>query len=759
MNRAAGSLLLAVVIGAGLATGLARFPDPWSVALAITAGALVTRRAAHVALATAAVLAITAGAVLRQDGARSCAATLPLGEHSYLVRTVDPGAGSGRVAFLDGACRGTVAARWPGSVRIGADRHVAIVARWLPRRGLLGRPDGLLLVYTVGRIGGTPGLVGRSRTAVAATTARLFGDQAALVDALLAGRRGGLDRTLRNRFAAAGMVHLLAISGFHIALLAGWLLLLLRTLGVPARRAEPLVALAVLGYAAWLGWPAPATRAAALLATAVICRRRQRAVRPDGLLGTSALVVMLVDPWSITELGAWLSFAAVAGVIWSVRRLRRVVEHPSPWQEPLAASLGATLATAPIAALMIGRVALIGPLVNLVAIPLVAITVPALLLAVAVATIAPVTAAAFAASGGVLLSALDRLATVASRLPGAAGDATPGWRAALPWLLLAVVAWWATRERTSRQELLRRLGWGAAALLWWPLVASHPSRAPAADRLALHFLDVGQGDAAAIRTPGGHWLVIDAGPADQRFDAGARVVVPYLERAGVRRIAMLAISHAHRDHVGGAAAVARRWPVDLAIGPGEPFDEPHYLDWLGTLAARRVRWHPVGAGDHWELDGVSFRVLHPDTGWSGWGRDLNDDSVVLEVRYGAFRALLSGDAGVRAESLYATGLGRVELLKVGHHGSRGSSGALLLAATAPVAAVVSSGRNNYGHPSPEALARLRAAGTRVWRTDHEGAVTVETDGITFTVRGGRTSATRDARDPTDEAMPCCPRPR
>ena len=141
------------------------------------------------------------------------------------------------------------------------------------------------------------------------------------------------------------------------------------------------------------------------------------------------------------------------------------------------------------------------------------------------------------------------------------------------------------------------------------------------------------------------------------------------------------------------------------------------------------------AGDSLVIDGVVLRVLHPDTTWVHWREDLNDDSAVLLVRAGTFEALLAGDLGVKAESLLAGRVGRVDLLKVGHHGSAGSSGAGWLAELRPRAAVISVGRNRYGHPAPSALGRLAFQGVDVWRTDREGTVSVQVGDSVMSLRG------------------------
>ncbi|HEX5632102.1 MAG TPA: ComEC/Rec2 family competence protein, partial [Gemmatimonadales bacterium] len=294
--------------------------------------------------------------------------------------------------------------------------------------------------------------------------------------------------------------------------------------------------------------------------------------------------------------------------------------------------------------------------------------------------------------------------------------------------------------------------WGVAAALWGvlllPLLRPSLGRGPG---LTLHFLDVGQGDAAVVVTPGGRAVVVDAGPRDERYDAGRRVVVPFLERAGIRRVEALVVSHGHADHVGGAPSLLARIPVTAAVEPAAPATEEAYLAFLDVLGRSDGQWVPARPGLEFTLDSVRFRVLHPDPAWPGWGLDVNDDSVILLVEYGAFRALFAGDAGEAAERVLRGRIGPVQVLKVGHHGSRTSSSVPWLRELAPRLAVVSVGTNRYGHPAPDVLDRLGAHRAVVWRTDQEGTISVRTDGRRVIAAGRRGSLSFDVTE--GEAAP------
>jgi competence protein ComEC len=224
------------------------------------------------------------------------------------------------------------------------------------------------------------------------------------------------------------------------------------------------------------------------------------------------------------------------------------------------------------------------------------------------------------------------------------------------------------------------------------------------------------------------------------------VVVPFLARQGARELDVVIVSHAHADHLGGVPSVLDRFEAAVVLEPGERVADPLYYGFLDALAADGTRWHAARRDERFVLDGVSFTVLHPDRAWHGWGEDVNEDSLVLLVEYGAFQALFAGDAGFPAEAEMRSRAPAVDLLKVGHHGSRGSTGDEWLDSLRPRAAVISVGRNKYGHPSPPTLHRLRRHRVDVWRTDQDGTVTVITDGTRMTMRSDGRSATYDVRD-------------
>lgn len=535
-----------------------------------------------------------------------------------------------------------------------------------------------------------------------------------------------------------------------MAILAAALVALLRLGGVSPARARLLVLPAVAAYLWLLGLPPPALRAVSLLMVWELARWRQRPPLRSAVLAATALGVAVFDPFAVAEVGPWLSFAGAWGAAEGARWWA-ALPWPERWREHrlfgagelAAVSLGATLSTAPISAFTFGTVATAAVVTNLLAIPIVAVAVPALALALVLALAGVGVAGVVAASAGLTLDLLERVAAYGGALPFATVAVTEKLGAAL-FLLGAFFLWRRIalpRRRTPYRHIGRwRTATAAAALgaatVWWPVVP-RPGSGFSPGLLEIDFLPVGQGDAAALRTPAGRWVLVDGGPRGAGHDAGASVVLPFLRRRGVGRLAVVVASHGEADHAGGLPAVLRAVPADLALEPGEALATPLYRDWLTGVTRAGARWRPARAGDSVALDGVVLRVLHPDSAWMAEGLPVNENAVVLRVEYGAFRAILPGDAGLTMEAARSAAAGPVTLLKVAHHGSRSATGSAWLQALAPRLCVVSVGVNRFGQPAPVVLEALAAAGCRVYRTDVDGAIAVGSDGRRVWVRSGR----------------------
>lgn len=586
--------------------------------------------------------------------------------------------------------------------------------------------------------GQAPSALERWRAHAGVSIDSLFGVDAPLVRALLIADTGTLPSDVRDRFAAAGLVHILSISGLHVAIIAEAIWLFLQAVRVRRTPAKWVAFALTALYVAAIGAPPPALRSAAMLGVATASRALGRPVSPWAVLALGA-AIPLVDPRVVTELGWQLSVAGFAALIaagiWVKRRLPRSVRG---WQRALARDLIvstlATVVTAPLIAWTFGRISLIAPLSNLAAGPIVALLQPALFLALLLAPLHGV-AAFVAAAAHPLLVALDAVAGAAAAIPFASVIVSPSLGVAVCGAVASAALVVAASSRHSGLPLSVAAG-AVACCLWWPL-------APVGSGwLEFHVIDVGQGDAIAVRTPHGHWILTDAGRMWNGGDAGRSTVIPYLRRRG-GDLALFILSHPHADHVGGAASVLKAfhpaWYRDAAFAGGSnPYHES-----LMTAQTIGVPWSRVHPGDSVVIDGVIVRFLAPDSVWTAGLTDPNLASTIALVRYGQVRFLLTGDAEAPEEDwllAHESGVLHADVLKVGHHGSSTSSTAGFLDAVQPRVAVVSVGvGNSYGHPDKSIMQSLLDRGVMVLRTDMLGNVVLRTDGRALEV------ATNDGR--------------
>jgi len=734
-------------------------------------------------------------------------------------------------APVDGGVRLTV--RWPAQAASGllaepfrcGDRLRAVV-RLLPPEvyhdpGVWSREDFLVnqgitstATVSIDRIGPAPasffacrisGLQRASSARLLALPAamrrlpaplRLTVDDAAMLAAMVTGDRTFLTQTLRVGFERTGSFHMLVVSGFHLAIVAGCIFWLARRLRLPRVPATFLTILASFGYALFTGFATPVQRSLWMVTLYLLARLLYRERSPLNTIGFAALCLLAESPRSLFDSSFQMTLLAVVAIAGIAAPLLQSTLHPyvtatrdlrliaidAKLAPPLAqfrvtlrmiaAALQAALhdrwawrlawrefpgtvrfllrigellvvscvvelaMTLPMA-LYFHRITIFALPVNVFILPLLLVLMPAALITLIVALIAPayaVVPAMFVALplhfGAGLVRIFGSLALGDFRIP-----APLLWQSAAFCALLAAAMVLASRANSNGSRWPRRAAWVALLLAALAAVAPRPIDHPH-DALLMEAIDVGQGDSLLLITPDGKTLLVDGGgfgggphQAPQDFDIGEEVVSEALWSRGIRHLDVVALSHAHSDHMGGLPAVLRNFhPDELWVGNNPRFGAYNAL--LDEAAGLHIRLRPLRAGDALSLGATQITVLAPFRDYHPGPEPTNNDSLVLRVAYGATSVMLEGDAEAPIEQamLAEPGL-QSTLLKVGHHGSVTSTRPEFLARVAPQWAVISCGlHNRYGHPREEVLEVLQAAHIRTFRTDINGATCFRLDG-------------------------------
>jgi len=583
------------------------------------------------------------------------------------------------------------------------------------------------------------GLLGRMRLRASRSIEHVFRKDSPMAKALLVADQHEISPEMRDRYARAGIIHMLSISGLHVAIIAGAVLLMLRLARFPPNVAAISSVAIIVVYVIVIGAPPPALRSAGMLGAATASRLWQRPTSPWAGWAIGALIP-LVQPRVMLDLGYQLSVAGIAGLIASGVLARRALAPRLSGLRlrigrELLTSIVASVVSAPLVMWYFGRMSLIAPLANLAAGPVISILQPTLFLGLVFAPI-PGVARFIAAVAHPMLRTFDGIAIVASSVPGGSLQVAPTLIAVFAGGIAVVALIIASLSRHPARPLI--VAAGASTLIAWA-----PSiHAPYGGGVELHVLDVGQGDAILLRTDKGRWILFDAGRKWETGDAGRTTIIPYVQRRG-GALESFVLSHAHSDHVGGASSVFRAlhpktfWDAAFAQG-SQVYDSS-----LRAARDAHVEWRRVHPGDELDVDGVAVEFLAPDSTWTSSLADPNSASTIALVLYQNVRMLLVGDAEAPEEQWlleHARSELHADILKVGHHGSSTSSTDDFLAAVHPSTAIISVGADNlYGHPSADVLAALGRVGARVVRTDQLGTIVVRTDGrhITMEAEGKR----------------------
>ncbi len=621
---------------------------------------------------------------------------------------------------------------------------------------------------------------------------RLSEDDSVMLAAMVTGDRTYLTHALRVGFERTGSFHMLVVSGLHLAIVAGLIVWITRKLRVPQLPATLITIVTSFAYALFTGFATPVQRSLWMVTLYLLGRLVYRERNVLNTIGFASLCLLAASPRSLMDSSLQMTLLAVVSIGGVAVPLLANTVHPYlsatrelalvavdiklpprqaqfrvmlrmfasalsraigkrfgrdvlPWivrvvlrcVELLVVSCIVELAMALPMAVYFHRITVFALPVNILILPLLAVLVPAALLTLLASLISTGAAVIPAALTAVVLHFGVGLVHLFGSVT--AGDfripAPLPIQIAIFCILLGLAVVLARLGNVAATHWQRRLAWvsmiAAATIVVMPRPIEHPH-----DALLVEAIDVGQGDSLLLTTPEGKTMLIDGGgfgggprQAAQDFDIGEEVVSPALWSRGIRHLDVVALSHAHSDHMGGLPSVLRNFrPNELWVGNNPPVAAYNAL--LEEARLLRVQLRTMRAGDSATLGDTQIHVLAPFATYQPSAEPGNNDSLVLHVSYRATSVLLEGDAEAPIEQgmLAEQGL-ESTLLKVGHHGSVTSTRPEFLARVAPQWAVISCGlHNRYGHPREEVLAELQAAHVRTLSTDINGASCFELDG-------------------------------
>jgi competence protein ComEC len=578
-----------------------------------------------------------------------------------------------------------------------------------------------------------------------------------IIKALVIGERGDISQETNEKFIITGVNHILSISGLHVALVAAFFFALTRfllklfpslLLRFDLQKTAALVAiLPVIFYTFIAGLGVAAVRSAVMVLSFLLVLLLDREKDLYDALFLAAFGILIVSPGALFDISFQLSFLAVAALAYFIPPFKEYLsaakiwpenklETPSFWKRKLWAyigaslltSLAATLGTGPLVAHYFNRLSLVGFITNLFLVPLMGFLNTLLsLLAAFMVFVAQPLAKILTVVNVFIMSISLALVDFMSRLSWASV------RVATP-TVLEILLMYGMLVFLANLRRWKKALWGLVCLgVGLGIVQIHEFYSVRYGKeLNVTFLDVGQGDAAVVRFPGGKTMVIDGGGSpDGSFDPGERIVAPYLWRNKVKKIDTLVNTHPHPDHLQGLIFLLDNFAVEKVWSNGEPAEDSPLLETFLGSSGERLQMVGQGVGTQ-EVNGVKIEFLHPlhDPGKHDFS-NTNDGSLVLRLTYGEVSLLFCGDIEAAAEEEILTRGGEITstIMKVPHHGSKTSSTPGFLEKVRPKYAVFTvRGGKRVPLPNPAVLERYGKMGVKIYRSDRDGAVTFVTDG-------------------------------
>ena len=562
-------------------------------------------------------------------------------------------------------------------------------------------------------------------------------EEAAILVGIITGDKADIDEDMRDAYMRAGLSHILSVSGLHV----GFLMLLLTYVLTPFRLGQRLqgfiILLAVTYYVLLIGAPLPSVRALIMLAVLMAGKAAGRKYDLPASISFAGMVMLVFKPLAVHDPGFMISFGAMYSIaIIYTPFYEKLKSIPSVIRSAGALSLSVWLGLSPILAYYFNYVSIISIIANIIMVPLSLIITMAGFAGVFAGIVSNTLALYIFSVDYYLIGLLNFIIRKVSALP-AAGFNIPTLPLYLYVLYYAGIGLLIAFFKFNFFSVYAKRF--ALAYMLAAAIALSVYNLPAKE-LKMVFFDVGQGDSCCIITPKKKAVLIDGGGSphhgDYYYDVGGKITLPALLHQGIWRIDTVILSHLHDDHIEGLLKVMEVYRVKNLILPGVSGSSDNISKYSGALLdmCRRkgVKICKLGGGDYIDLgSGVRMDFLLPGEESKS---DENENSLVGMLEYGDFCALFTGDIGKDTESTLKKGVLKSDVLKVPHHGSGRSSSEEFLKAVQPKVSIISVGKNNYGHPSPDTLKRLGASGSLVYSTDKNGAVIVTTDGKSMKVR-------------------------